>query len=78
MQLLKYLVLTITIMAYSQTFGQDLDSYKWKNRLLLFVAQDINYEALRTNLVWQVHPLLGKRIVNLTFRTADQYPTIES
>ncbi|CAM4341063.1 DUF4174 domain-containing protein [Zobellia nedashkovskayae] len=37
-------------MAYTQTFGQDLDSYKWKNRLLLFVAQDIDGDALSTNL----------------------------
>ncbi|WP_214611964.1 DUF4174 domain-containing protein [Zobellia barbeyronii] len=37
-------------MAYSQTFGQDLDSYKWKNRLLLFVAQHINDNALSANL----------------------------
>ena len=50
MQFLKFLILTIALIAYSQTFGQDLDNYKWKNRILLFVAQDTKDNAVSTNL----------------------------
>ena len=37
-------------MANSHLFGQGLESYKWKNRILLFVAQDTNDDALNINL----------------------------
>ncbi|MGP1992654.1 DUF4174 domain-containing protein [Zobellia laminariae] len=50
MQFLKFFIVTIALMANSQLFGQGLESYKWKNRILLFVAHDTNDDALNTNL----------------------------
>ncbi|WP_276165740.1 DUF4174 domain-containing protein [Zobellia alginiliquefaciens] len=50
MRFLKHFIFTLLYITSSQMVGQGLEDYKWKNRLLIFVTQNSDNQALKTNL----------------------------